>query len=44
MNYAERLKRLNLPTLVYRRRRGDMIETFKILHDIQHPATTVDLP
>ena len=31
--YPERLKILKLPTLVYRRARGDMIETFKLLHD-----------
>ena len=30
MTYEERLRVLNLPTLVYRRIRGDMIETFKI--------------
>ena len=29
----ERLKILKLPTLVYRRARGDMIETYKLLHD-----------
>ena len=29
LEYSERLKRLNLPTLVYRRRHGDMIELFK---------------
>ncbi len=29
LEYPERLKRLNLPTLVYRRRRGDMIELYK---------------
>ncbi len=28
-SYTERLKLLGLPTLVYRRLRGDMIETFK---------------
>ena len=28
--YAERLKRLNLPTLKYRLIRGDMIEVYKI--------------
>ena len=32
--YPERLAALNLPTLVYRRIRGDMIETFKILSNI----------
>ena len=31
LSYPERLKKLNLPTLVYRRLRGDMIEAFKIL-------------
>ena len=29
-SYSERLKSLGLPTLVYRRIRGDMIETYKI--------------
>ena len=29
--YNERLKKLKLPTLTYRRHRGDMIETYKIL-------------
>ena len=32
LSYPARLKLLNLPTLIYRRRRGDMIETFKILN------------
>jgi len=32
--YAERLSYLNLPTLNYRRIRGDMIVVFKILTDI----------
>ena len=31
--YEERLKQLKLPTLVYRRARGDMIETYKIMCD-----------
>ena len=31
LNYPDRLKILNLPTLVYRRLRGDMIEMFKIM-------------
>ena len=30
--YEERLKRLDLPTLTYRRERGDMIEIFKHIH------------
>ena len=32
--YKERLQKLKLPTLVYRRLRGDMIEVYKILHGI----------
>ena len=31
--YEERLRRLNLPTLRYRRIRGDMIEVFKLMND-----------
>ena len=29
--YEERLNRLQLPTLAYRRNRGDMIEVYKLL-------------
>ena len=32
LEYQERLLRLNLPTLAFRRLRGDMIEVFKHLH------------
>ena len=32
MSYSERLEKLRLPTLVYRRARGDMIEVFKELN------------
>jgi len=32
LNYPDRLKQLNLPTLGYRRLRGDMIETFKMVY------------
>ncbi len=31
LSYPERLRKLNLPTLSYRRLHGDLIETFKIL-------------
>ena len=31
LTYPERLKQLNLPSLQHRRRRGDMIETFKYI-------------
>ena len=30
LSYEDRLRKLKLPTLTYRRKRGDMIETFKI--------------
>ena len=33
MEYHERLERLNLPTLAYRRLRGNMIETYKHFHE-----------
>ena len=33
MSYIDRLKYLNLPTLKYRRIRGDMIEVFKIVNN-----------
>ena len=32
LDYPERLKKLELPSLVYRRARGDMIEVYKHLH------------
>ena len=32
-SYEERLRLLGLPTLKYRRLRGDMIELYKIMHD-----------
>ena len=33
MSYSERLEKLNLPSLSYRRHRGDLIEVYKILTD-----------
>ena len=30
--YKERLRKLKLPTLVYRRKRGEMIQTYKYMH------------
>lgn len=33
--YQERLETLKLPTLEYRRKRGDMIQTYKIMHDLE---------
>ena len=32
ISYEERLQRLKLPTLAYRRTRGDMTEVYKLLH------------
>ncbi|KAK3868645.1 hypothetical protein Pcinc_025986 [Petrolisthes cinctipes] len=32
--YPERLRKLGIPTLAYRRSRGDMIETFKIVNGV----------
>ncbi len=34
LSYNERLRILKLPTLLYRRRRGDMITTFKLFHGL----------
>ena len=42
LSYEERLKTLGLPTLQYRRLRGDMIETFKILHNKYDQQVTQD--
>ena len=39
LSYPVRLKKLKLPTLSYRRLRGDLIETYKILHDVYDPQT-----
>ena len=43
LSYVERLKKLNLPSLSYRRMRGDMIEVFKIAHNFYDPQTTAKL-
>jgi hypothetical protein len=40
LSYPERLKQLHLPTLAHRRRRGDMINVYKYLHNqytTKHP-------
>jgi len=41
--YTDRLKYLNLPTLKYRRHRGDMIETYKIIHGLYDTAVAPSL-
>ena len=38
VEYSDRLKRLNLPTLAYRRARGDMIEVYKHFHTYDKPT------
>ena len=41
--YLERLRQLKLPTLKYRRLRGDMIEVFKIIHNYYDTGASVKL-
>ena len=41
LTYTERLQTLKLPTLIYRRTRGDMIETYKILKIYNENVTPV---
>jgi hypothetical protein len=43
LTYEERLRKLKIPTLAYRRIRGDMIETYKILNNKYDPTVTADL-
>ena len=33
LTYTERLRQLKLPTLVYRRRRADTLQTYKLMHN-----------
>jgi hypothetical protein len=40
IEYNQRLRKLNMPTLKYRRARGDMIEVFKILNRIYDTHAT----
>ena len=44
MSYKDRLTKLKLPTLVYRRMRGDMIEVYKILTGKYDPQVSDFLP
>ncbi|KAK4317757.1 hypothetical protein Pmani_011194 [Petrolisthes manimaculis] len=41
--YPERLKALDIPSMVYRRMRGDMIETFKIINGYYDEAVNIAL-
>ena len=40
LSYSERLRTLKLPTLAYRRIRGDMLEIYKILHEHYDPKSS----
>ena len=40
LNYHQRLEKLKLPSLEYRRVRGDIIEVYKITHNIYDPIST----
>ena len=44
LTYSERLKQLNLPTLTYRRVRGDMIQVFKLVMPIKEKGYDSTLP
>ena len=37
LGYPDRLRKLKMPTLAYRRLRGDLIETYKMLHEVYDP-------
>ena len=43
LSYDQRLKKLKLPSLSFRRLRGDLIEVFKISHNFYDPLTTKNL-
>ena len=43
LGYEQRLAKLKLPSLEYRRLRGDLIEVFKIMHELYDPCTTSSL-
>lgn len=44
LDYEERLKKMDLPSLTYRRARGDAIETYKYLHGIYTVDSSSMLP
>lgn len=43
LNYPERLEKLKLPTLAYRRARGEMIEVYKIMNSVYDNRVTQNL-
>ena len=44
LSYTERMERLRLPSLLYRRNRGDMIECYKLTHDLHDNDVKLHLP
>ena len=36
ISYEDRLQQLNLPSIKYRQMRGDLIQTYKIVHNIDN--------
>ena len=43
LDYTQRLERLGLPSLEFRRVRGDLIETYKLLQNVYDPLSTKGL-
>ena len=43
LEYDERLKKLNIPSMAYRRARGDMIEVYKYTHGLYHTKQILEL-
>ena len=43
LSNKDRLKVLKLPTLIYRRNKGDMLETYKIIHNAYDQSVTCTL-
>ena len=44
LTYTECLRQLKLPTLVYRRRRADMLQTYKLMHNFNQLDQDVHCP
>ena len=44
LTYTERLRHLKLPTLVYRRRRANMLQTYKLIHNFNQLDQDVHCP